>query len=188
MISRAGGVDRSAPEDQAAKHRFAVAWGIRHGTGRRLRERRQQAWRQRQLDEKRDALAGLHRLVLGIHVTDGAAKPHDLACHGVAQQREVSSWAFARSLDQPASRAEIDAEQLTQLTARPCRQMSRHLVLDVCRERNSAYLPRTYGVRPVPGSSLPPRMSEKLMGPGRRMAITGLRAGQCVRGIRQCPK
>src|SRR5437773_2575941 len=63
--------------------------------------------------------------------------------------------------------------------SRPCGQMPAHLVLHVWRERISAYLPRTYGVCPVPGSSLPLRMSEKLMGPGRRMAITGPRGTMC---------
>src|SRR6266852_2285522 len=87
-------------------------------------------------------LLGLDRLVLRLHVAYRAAEPDHLPRHGVAEQREICRLAVARCLDQARTRAEVDAQQLTQLTAGPGRQKPGHLVLDVGRERNANYLPR----------------------------------------------
>src|SRR3979490_722150 len=143
VVAGAGGVDRTAPEKQAAKHCLPVACGVRYRARRRLRESRPEPRGQRELHEQQDTLPCLDRLVLGVHVADGATEPHHLARDRIAEQRKVGSLPLALPVDQAATRAEIDAQQLAQLTAWPGRQMTGHLVLDVRRERNSAYLPRT---------------------------------------------
>src|ERR1700682_2504794 len=142
VLARAGRVDRAAAQEQAAQHRLPVARGIRDGARGGLGEGRGKAWRQRELDEERHPLARLDRLVLGFQWSDRAAKAYHLARDRVAQEREVGRLSgFTRSLDQATTRTEIDPQQLAQLTAGSCRQKPGHLVLDVRRERNPAYLP-----------------------------------------------
>src|SRR4029077_12940831 len=114
-------------------------------------------------DEERHPLARLHGLVLRIHMTDRTTEPHHLSRHGVSQERAVGRLAVRRSLDQSAARAEIDPQQLAQLTAGPRRKKSGHLVLDVGRERNSVYLQDRDGY-PRPSAAVypsPPRVVER---------------------------
>src|SRR2546428_9662616 len=102
-------------------------------------KRRYKLGGQGELEEERHSLAGLDRLVLGFHVRDRTAEPHDLARHHVAKQREIGGPP-TRIAQQAAAGAVVDAEQLAQLAAGPRREKPRHLVFDLSRERNRAYL------------------------------------------------
>src|SRR6266852_517628 len=140
VVPRGRRVHRTAAEEQAAKHRLAIACGVGDGSRRRLHESRRQTGGQGELDEKRHSFLRSHRLVLGLHVAHGAAESDHLARDGVAEQREIGRPS-ALNWNQAATRAEIDAQQLTQLAAGPGRQKPGHLVLDIGRERNANYLP-----------------------------------------------